>query len=206
MTSLNIPTQSNHRPRKYIGEILQDAGLISSPQLRTALILQSQFSDCKLGEILVAQGWLKAQTVKFLVDVFSLSQLSNYLSQQPIGYYLKEAGLLTNQQIDAIVQEQRKQGCKFCYLAVLEGYLRPKTADFFLNLVAEKFSLGTQKQSSTEMEKTDFSVEAMIAHKNLYEEITSDTISNLNVNESSSQDIAHLDDREIVSSPMSIDL
>ena len=56
------------------------------------------------------------------------------------------------------------------------------------------------------MEKTEFSVEAMIAHKNLYEEITSDTISNLNVNESSSQDIAHLDDREIISTPMSIDL
>ncbi len=141
--SIYTQLESNNFSRKLIGEILKEAGLISSPQLEIALDAQSQGKHFRLGEILVSKGWLSQKTIDFLVDVFSLSNLNKYLHKQPIGYYLQEAGLLTSEQINSIVNDQKKIGIKFCYLAVIKGFLQPKTADFFLHHVAKKFSVAS---------------------------------------------------------------
>ncbi|NJK64321.1 MAG: hypothetical protein HC921_17955 [Synechococcaceae cyanobacterium SM2_3_1] len=64
------------RPGSYnLGECLLQASLINSDQLHQALELQ-QYNGSRLGEILVAQGWVKQQTVDFLLETLVSSQQS----------------------------------------------------------------------------------------------------------------------------------
>ncbi|MEO1672974.1 MAG: hypothetical protein AAFR77_19720, partial [Cyanobacteria bacterium J06631_2] len=51
-----------------IGLLLQKAGLISNEQLQHALEIQAQYTQMKLGEILVLQQGLRAKTIDFFVD------------------------------------------------------------------------------------------------------------------------------------------
>ena len=126
---------SNDFPQKLIGEILREAGLISSPQLKTALKTQIKYSDFRLGEIIVSQGWLQQKTIDFLVDVFSRCTLHKYLSKQPIGYYLQEAGLLTGEQIDTLIQEQKN------FLLHLDEKMTRYQSFFFCRITLSSFSV-----------------------------------------------------------------
>lgn len=194
--------QFNPSPRKLIGEILEEAGLISSPQLETALTVQSRSSHFpKLGEIITSQGWLKQKTIDFLVDVFSVSDLSKYLPRQPIGYYLKEAGLLSQEQIDSIMEDQQRLGIKFCYLAVIKGFLRPKTADFFLDSVAQIFASSSTQVRPVNQNQDD-KVQTVMLDNNSYEEIVKEQ--DLSLNEFDDE-LSLTGDSEIQSSPIWID-
>ncbi|HEY9768904.1 MAG TPA: hypothetical protein V6C71_10480 [Coleofasciculaceae cyanobacterium] len=53
---------------KPIGEILQEADLITSPQLEVALRDQNYYQDMRLGEILALRGWIKQDTADFFVQ------------------------------------------------------------------------------------------------------------------------------------------
>ena len=195
------PATTNNFPQKLIGEILQEAGLISSPQLNTALKHQIKSSNFRLGEIIVAKGWLQQKTIDFLVDVFSVSNLHKYLPKQPIGYYLKEAGLLTPQQIDTIVEEQQTVKIKFCYLAVLKGFLRPKTADFFLDHVVTRFS--TTSTATNQVDNQLSEADTIVLTENINNDISRNKhgLSLIDYD-----DLCSLYDRDIISSPVYIDL
>lgn len=125
---------ANHTfpPRKLLGEILQEAGLISAEQIRLALEDQSNFVTMKIGKIITLRGWLKEQTVDFLAEAEKhvLEGENNYY---PIGYYFKEANLLTQEQIDLILEAQKKWELKFGHVAVLKGFLKQQTVDYFIN-------------------------------------------------------------------------
>lgn len=127
-------------PKKLIGEVLQEAGLISPQQVNFALAIQKKSLTLKIGEILASKGWLKQETVDFFVHFFLEDKLITYNHYQPIGYYFKKAGLLDEEQINIILKEQKKLGIKFCYLAVLKGFLTEKTVEFFLENIAQKSS------------------------------------------------------------------
>ena len=125
-----------------IGSLLQKAGLITSEQLQKALELQLQYSQMKLGEILILQQGIRVKTIDFFVDrwqeTIALGQLF------PLGYHLKQACLLTEKQIAAILQEQKSSSAKFGELAVRRGWIKQDTVDFFLaNLPSEPPSLIT---------------------------------------------------------------
>lgn len=138
-----VNSNGDKKKHHLIGKILVEAGLISTAQLEMALTDQSQFFMLRLGEILALRGWLKQETVDFLVDKMNDIVSEDYhLLSQPIGQYFKEAGLLTDQQIDLILEEQQQLGIKFGYLAVLKGFLKEKTLIFFLEqiLKADKTS------------------------------------------------------------------
>lgn len=126
------------KKRKLIGEILLEAGLITQSQLEVALADQSHFFKLKLGEILVLRGWLKSQTADFLVEVENKKEAKIYKKEYPIGYYLKKAGLLNSEQIDAILQEQKQLGIRFCETAVLKGFLKEQTAEYLLDFLSVK--------------------------------------------------------------------
>jgi len=120
--------QNNKLP---IGLLLQNAGLISAEQLQFALDMQTQYTQMRLGEILVLQRGLKANTVDFFVEKWQ-----EVLAQEkifPLGYYLKQAALLNDRQIEAIVREQQHQSLKFGELAVKKGWLERETVEFFVN-------------------------------------------------------------------------
>ena len=116
---------------KPIGEILQEAGLITSPQLEVALRDQAYNKDMLLGEILALRGWIKQDTADFFVREWF--KLLNKRVDRPIGFYLKQAGLLTEQDIKIILLEQNKHSLRFGDTAVKQGLIKSATVDFFIH-------------------------------------------------------------------------
>lgn len=115
---------------KPIGEILQEAGLITSPQLEVALRDQAYYQDMRLGEILALRGWIKQDTADFFVQEWF--KLINRRIEHPIGFYLQQAGLLTEEDIKIILLEQHKYSLRFGDTAIQQGLVKPDTINFFL--------------------------------------------------------------------------
>ena len=115
---------------KPIGEILQEAGLITSPQLEVALRDQIYYQEMRLGEILALRGWVKQDTTDFFVREWF--RLVNQKIEHPIGFYLNQAGLLSKEEIEVILLEQRQHYLRFGDIAIKQGLIEPNTIDFFL--------------------------------------------------------------------------
>ncbi len=109
---------------------MQQAGLISRPQIEVALRDQTEYWDLLLGEILDLRGWVPKQTSDFFVKQFLKLQAGN--QYKPIGLYLQEAALLNDQQIQKILQQQSHINAKFGTLAVHNGWLKLQTLAFLL--------------------------------------------------------------------------
>ncbi|MBE9045272.1 hypothetical protein IQ255_12845 [Pleurocapsales cyanobacterium LEGE 10410] len=113
-----------------IGEILQEAGLITNPQLELALRDQLYYQDMRLGEILALRGWVKQNTADFFVQEWF--KLVDKKIEHPIGFYLNRAGLLSEEDIKIILLEQRKHCLRFGDIAIKQGLIKPNTVEFFL--------------------------------------------------------------------------
>ena len=120
---------------KPLGEALEQAGLISNYQIRTALDIQSKDNQAKLGEILVSQGIIKQQTVDFFAD--QLPKLLEQRKTEPLGYYLQEASLIESQQIANLLDEQKQKKLLLGELLLEKGLLRKKTLNFFLQYLGQ---------------------------------------------------------------------
>ncbi|MFN9175126.1 MAG: hypothetical protein ACK58N_11625 [Synechocystis sp.] len=115
--------------RKRLGQILLEAALITPAQLEVALKNQEHF-DYLIGEIIALHGWVKKETIEFFAEHwFELSLGANPL---PIGHYLQMASLLDQKQIAEILTEQQKMGLRFGATAVLKGWIKQETMDYFL--------------------------------------------------------------------------
>ncbi|QDL11852.1 hypothetical protein DP113_31805 [Brasilonema octagenarum UFV-E1] len=119
---------------KPLGEVLQLADLISIAQIEFALQEQIQNKNMRLGEILALQGWIKQETADFFAQKWS--DMLNQKPKQPLGEYLKKAGLLDEYQVKTILCEQKQMGLRFGELAVHKGWLKPTTINFFLEHIA----------------------------------------------------------------------
>jgi hypothetical protein len=138
-TSLGMP----------LGAILEEAALVSHAQIEVALRDQMYYTDLKLGEILALRGWLKQETADFFVVY--LPSLRKQVEKKPIGQYLQEAALLSEAQIQSILEEQKHTFVRFGALAVLKGYLKQGTVDFFVRYLYpehQKDSPFREKRSS----------------------------------------------------------
>jgi hypothetical protein len=128
---------SNHESQKQkIGQILQQANLVSPAQIEMALLDQERYvnlhlADLRLGEILVLRGWIKQETVDFFLERWS--QFTAQSETKRIGFYLHEAGLLNKEQIAWIIKQQKQLTIppKFGEIACQQGWLKPKTINFF---------------------------------------------------------------------------
>ncbi|MEL6496134.1 MAG: hypothetical protein AAFQ41_13585 [Cyanobacteria bacterium J06623_7] len=136
-----------------IGMLLQHAGLISNEQLHKALELQAQYTQMKLGEILVLQEGLRVKTIDFFVDKWQ--EIIDRGQIFPLGYYLKEACLLNEKQVEVILQEQKVSQQKFGELAVQKGWVARNTIDFFLDNLS---SQPQQVMSLRQLEEYDRNV------------------------------------------------
>ncbi|MFN5513546.1 MAG: hypothetical protein ACK5CA_02010 [Cyanobacteriota bacterium] len=120
---------------KPIGLILQEADLITPAQIEVALQDQ-QYVELPLGEILALHGWIRQQTADFFVEEWP--RLTVGPLDCPLGHYLRQAALLEEHQIQEILREQKRLGVRFGSVAVIKGWLRPKTLDYFLeNLIPQ---------------------------------------------------------------------
>lgn len=129
---------------KPIGQILEEAGLINSGQVHVALIEQSIYSHLKLGEILALHGWIDQQTADFFGN--KIKELIADDQKKQIGNYFFEAGLIKENDIQAILDEQKKLGVKFGSLAVLRGCITQDTLRFFLKYFAPDATYGNEIQ------------------------------------------------------------
>lgn len=115
---------------KLFGMVLREADLVSIPQIQLALQSQKEHPELRLGDILALRGWLKPETADFLVQDWP--KLLKQEKREPLGYYLQKSALLEEQQIKAILEEQKASGIRFGTVAVLQGLLKSTTLDFFL--------------------------------------------------------------------------
>ncbi|MEL6930049.1 MAG: tetratricopeptide repeat protein [Cyanobacteria bacterium J06600_6] len=114
-----------------LGAVLQQAGLVSAEQISQALKQQKQIdSNLRIGEILAIQGRIAPETANFFAEVWDSAVAEQ--PKRPIGQYLKQAALLDEQQIQAILAEQKHSQSKFGELAIAKGWLKRPTLDFFL--------------------------------------------------------------------------
>ncbi|MEM8675164.1 MAG: hypothetical protein AAGF83_15020 [Cyanobacteria bacterium P01_G01_bin.67] len=157
---------------KPIGEILQEADLITSPQLEVALRDQTYYEDMRLGEILALRGWIKQDTADFFVQEWF--KLINHRIEHPIGFYLNKAGLLTEQDIKVILAEQHRQSLRFGDTAVQQGLIKPSTINFFLqNLFPSQLqrdrqhNLKQQQQQKQKITSDDITFWATLSSKKL---------------------------------------
>ncbi|MEY4519808.1 MAG: hypothetical protein RLZZ499_2408 [Cyanobacteriota bacterium] len=135
MQNLSNSSHSNEllisKANPPLGEVLIEAGLITASQIEFALQLQST-SHLKIGEILASHNWIKQQTADFFAEQWA--DLLEQKQKKPLVYYFRSAGLLSEQQIAALIREQKQQAQpkRFHRLAVEQGYLKQTTVDFFL--------------------------------------------------------------------------
>jgi len=127
-----------------LGEILIEAGLVSLDQIEFALYEQAN-KDLKIGQILAHHKWIKQETADFFVEQWP--QILKGQEKKPLVYYFKLAGLLSQSQIDTVLQKQQQKSSRprrFHKLVVQLGYLEQTTVDFFL---AKLFSSNKAKNS-----------------------------------------------------------
>ena len=134
-SSFNFPA-STLSGKKPLGQILNEAGLISAQQIEIALRSQLESPQMKIGEIFAAKGWIKQQTADFFADKWHKSLEQE--RKQPLVYYLRQAGLLDENQINHVLAERNNstEKVRFHHIAVRQGLVKQQTVDFLLrNLV-----------------------------------------------------------------------
>ncbi len=133
----SVPNSSDSKP---LGQLLNEAGLISAQQIELALREQIIHNQGKrIGEILASKGWIAQETADFFVEQWH--NLVKSPEKKPLVYYFRRAGLLNEQQIEQVMQERNKSSTKirFHQIAVRQGLIAQETVDFFIrNLLAGK--------------------------------------------------------------------
>lgn len=117
---------------KRLGMILLEADLVSVSQIQVALQDQVYRPDLLLGEILATRGWINPETADFFAQDWSYFLEHKQELSQPLGWYLQQAALLKQKDIQLILDEQKSTGIRFGTVAVLQGILKSTTLDFFL--------------------------------------------------------------------------
>ncbi|MGL5833247.1 MAG: hypothetical protein ACRC1Z_08440 [Waterburya sp.] len=115
---------------KTLGEILQEADLVSSRQIESALQDKMQYPNLRIGEILAHKKLIQPATADFFAQDWTKAVMES--EKNALGYYLKQAAILDSEQIELILAEQRASGVRFGTVAVFQGFMKSTTLDFFL--------------------------------------------------------------------------
>lgn len=122
-----------YRYKMRIGHILLEAGLLTHEQIGIILKYKQEHPDLLFGEIVVKQGWLKQETIDFFAQ--HLSQIQRHKQKDPIGQYLKQAGLIDDEKIEQILQQQEASQLRFGEIAAAKGWVKQKTTNFIIESV-----------------------------------------------------------------------
>lgn len=129
--SFSVQDTPKELSKPLLGQILQQAGLVSDTQIKLAVSIQQGAQDqLKIGQIIAQRGWLYQETIDFFAE--ELLKLKNSQQKQPIGYYLKKSKLLDDQQINSILAEQKEVDLRFGEIAVKKNWLKPQTVEYML--------------------------------------------------------------------------
>ena len=132
-----------------MGQLLNEAGLISAQQIEIALQEQVEIPRLKIGEIFSLRGWIKQETADFFVEQWE--KLLQQPEKRPLVYYLRRAALLDEKQITFLMEQRHKNQKKvrFHQLATQHGLLKQETIDFFVKhlLVPQKLKKSSSRFS-----------------------------------------------------------
>lgn len=117
------------KPERRIGNILQDAGLLSRTQVEQVLEIKQKSPELLFGEIVIQQQWLKPETVEFFAELLDFEKTRNHLS---MSQCLQESGLLTEEQINILIQEYKQNKVPLGELAVRNKWLKGETLEIIL--------------------------------------------------------------------------
>jgi N-acetylglucosaminyldiphosphoundecaprenol N-acetyl-beta-D-mannosaminyltransferase len=124
-----------HPDDKRLAHYLVEAGLLSQVQIETALSEQ-KVSGLRLDEFIVRQGWIKQQTVEYLMQKLLLRDRAFVQTDDKrLGHYLVEAGLLTQAQVETALSEQKGSGLRLGEFLVEKGWLKEQTIEFLIKEV-----------------------------------------------------------------------
>jgi tetratricopeptide (TPR) repeat protein len=146
---------SSIRNQVFLGTILQQAGLVSTDRLKQALEQQKDGKKNNIGKILVERGEINQKTVDFFAEQWF--KLVGEKPKQPIGQYLKQAGLLNDEQIQIILAEQKQTELKFGELAIAKGWLKQATVDFFEHYLFRKSEIEQKTEADRVINSVDLS-------------------------------------------------
>lgn len=113
-----------------ITDTLIQAGLLNEVQVQVALYDQKVNPNMRISEILALRGWIAEETVDFFELIWDMRR--KQFDRENIGQYFVEARLMTDAQVDDVLEEQRSSPLRFGEIAVLKGYVKQETVSFFL--------------------------------------------------------------------------
>ncbi len=154
-SSLNsLTSQSSNK--KPLGQLLNEAGLISAHQIEIALQEQVKIPRLKIGEIFSLRGWINQETANFFAERWE--ELLQEKQKRPLVYYLRRAALLDDNQINFLMEQRKsnQQNVKFHQLAIQHGLLKKQTVDFFVRNLLAPHKL--KKSSDSNVDSNIFSV------------------------------------------------
>lgn len=136
---------------KPIGSYLIEAGLIRSEQLQEALI-QQKSTSLPIGKILASNGWIRQETVEYVMEkvvcaergleVDKTSGLSTRSTKStPLGEYLIDAALVSPEQVQDALEEQKKSFMPIGQILSRKGFVSQQTVEYLM----EKVVLPEQK-------------------------------------------------------------
>jgi N-acetylglucosaminyldiphosphoundecaprenol N-acetyl-beta-D-mannosaminyltransferase len=128
-----------------IGQLLQEAELLSPVQVAEILAMQEQARQRRFGDLVIEQGWLPSQTVDFFADQLPQLSRSRHL---PLGEYLKTAALIDEDQIRHILAQQANGGGRFGDIAVENGLVPQGTVNLVMEQLAKPQSQRSKKAAT----------------------------------------------------------
>ena len=144
------PAINRAKTKKPLGQLLDEAGLISAQQIETALQYQANCPQVRIGEIFAKNGWIKQETADFFVEEWD--ELLVQQQKHPLVFYLRKSGLLTEAEIDYILEQQssKTKKVRFHHVAVELNLVKQQTVDFLVrNLISKKPKKPLAKSSFT---------------------------------------------------------
>ena len=145
MEKLFYNSSESKNNKKPLGQLLNEAGLISAQQIEIALRDQFDNPKIKIGQIMASKGWINQKTADFFVEQWDT--LICQEKKQPLVYYFRKAGLITEDEIKVILDKQSNQTQKvrFHHLAVEIGLIKQQTVEFFV----KNLLISNRKKSSS---------------------------------------------------------
>lgn len=113
-----------------ITDTLIQAGLLNEVQVQVAMHDLEINSDLRLSEVLALRGWIAEETVDFFELLWDMRLQQG--DRKNIGQYFLEARLITEEQLNDVLEEQKRSHLLFGEVAVLKGYLKQETVHFFV--------------------------------------------------------------------------
>jgi thioredoxin reductase len=134
---LKFMTEQLAQPQS-IGSRLLQAGLLTSEQLETALAEQEIGTVARLEEILKNRGWVKERTIQFMLDKVVNKPVDDprYLQGYSVlGAYLVDADLVTQEQVDQALQEQKMSGQRVGKILADHGWVPQEAVEYIMKHV-----------------------------------------------------------------------